>query len=684
LATSLAASLSDPFASESSSILAALRSLLTTVPGIKNDEIRHIIMTSTIPKPSCWLRVIQINDVYELDNLPHLKTLVTEQQKEGPDGVLVLCAGDFLAPSLLSSLDKGVAMVDCLNCCGVTHFSLGNHEADVTTEALRDRILQQPCNVQWVNTNMRDLDAQLQVETKEYDVVNVTSKQGICKKVALLGLLTHDPGVYRPGAFGGATIEPVLDATATVLAKLPKIDIVIPMTHQDIQDDRTFCEKFGGDVFPYLCGGHDHEVYEEVVNGSRIVKAGLNAFNAAVVDIMWHDDDDKSSIAPTISVKILQCANFPADADLLKRVHGHKQILAELEQAKLFQIANWMTSKHYSSGSNSNDSVSGEKAIPLFSTVDNRLGPSSGTMALCTMLRMGMRSHCAIINAGAVRGNKIYDHEKDEYFTWSNLKSELAFECGMTALYLPGRVLEESIQYSRAGAQQQPPVALGGYLHTCNNIQLSRDGSNKIESIQGQQFDPDKLYLTTLPVSFFAGIDNHKPLLDWAAAELDGAVFTDEMAIPAKMILVELFSASMWLQMGSFEEIDLNKDGVLERDEVKDRLAAVYGHESVADLIVDNIFAVADLNQDGTISPLEMMIVQFVATDIFEHVCTQQELAVMKDVAAQVLGVDPSHDEVEAMVKRIRDVVDAEGDGKVNRSEAMKTLGSLKRSDLLQ
>ena len=82
-----------------------------------------------------WLRIIQINDVYELDNFPRLKTLIDQHQHtlpynnsncenddEGPDSTddrpdvcITVCAGDFLSPSLLSSLDKGRGMVDILN-----------------------------------------------------------------------------------------------------------------------------------------------------------------------------------------------------------------------------------------------------------------------------------------------------------------------------------------------------------------------------------------------------------------------------------------------------------------------------------------------------------------------------------------------------------------------------------------
>jgi hypothetical protein len=83
------------------------------------------------------LRLVCVNDVYLLDNLPRLRTLV-QRSREAPGVDMVLCtmAGDFVAPSLLSSLDHGAGMVDCLNAVPVTHACFGNHEQDVPIESL--------------------------------------------------------------------------------------------------------------------------------------------------------------------------------------------------------------------------------------------------------------------------------------------------------------------------------------------------------------------------------------------------------------------------------------------------------------------------------------------------------------------------------------------------------------------
>ena len=59
---------------------------------------------------------------------------------------------------------------------------------------------------------MQDLNKKLGVQTAEYDVVSVSNGQGLTKRVALLGLLTADPTLYRLDAFAAAEMEPDLSS----------------------------------------------------------------------------------------------------------------------------------------------------------------------------------------------------------------------------------------------------------------------------------------------------------------------------------------------------------------------------------------------------------------------------------------------------------------------------------------
>src|ERR1700733_7239261 len=99
------------------------------------------------------LRIVSFNDVYTLENLPRLRNLVKcHAELEPADAFAGVLAGDFLAPSLLSSLDNGRGMVDCLNAVGVTHAILGNHEDDIPTPELARRIGE--LRATWIGTNV--------------------------------------------------------------------------------------------------------------------------------------------------------------------------------------------------------------------------------------------------------------------------------------------------------------------------------------------------------------------------------------------------------------------------------------------------------------------------------------------------------------------------------------------------
>ena len=72
-----------------------------------------------------------------------------------------------------------------------------------------------------------------------FKILEVKGKDGQqVRKVGLIGLLTEDKALYRPGAFGDATIEPVVDSAIKwkkILEEEHGCDLVVPMTHQDMQ-----------------------------------------------------------------------------------------------------------------------------------------------------------------------------------------------------------------------------------------------------------------------------------------------------------------------------------------------------------------------------------------------------------------------------------------------------------------
>jgi hypothetical protein len=80
--------------------------------------------------------------------------------------------------------------------------------------------------------------------------------------------------------------------------------------------------------------------------------------------------------------------------------------------------------------------------------------------------------------------------------------------------------------------------------------------------------------------------------------------------------------------MGRFEDIDLNRLGVISRDEIRQRLMELNDGrlENDVDFIVDNLLITCDFNDDGAVSPIEMMVCQYISTDMLHHVATPAEV----------------------------------------------------------
>jgi 2',3'-cyclic-nucleotide 2'-phosphodiesterase (5'-nucleotidase family) len=75
------------------------------------------------------LTIVQITDTYTLEHLPSVKTLLADiREKSEGSTVISMMTGDFLAPYLLSSVDRGQGMMDALSAIPIDYISWGNHE----------------------------------------------------------------------------------------------------------------------------------------------------------------------------------------------------------------------------------------------------------------------------------------------------------------------------------------------------------------------------------------------------------------------------------------------------------------------------------------------------------------------------------------------------------------------------
>ena len=191
------------------------------------------------PRPTeAKCTIIQITDVYTLDNFANIKTLLKDtREKVGEHGkVISMLTGDFLAPYLLSSVDRGAGMMKAIASTPIDYLTWGNHEADIDHRFVCQHVKNYPGH--FINTNMQD-HATMEYQ-KPFEIIEVTSPDGShTKKIGLIAVLSDDEALYKhfkaPGAFGGAKIENPWETLKEYKAKLESppynCDLVIPLQH---------------------------------------------------------------------------------------------------------------------------------------------------------------------------------------------------------------------------------------------------------------------------------------------------------------------------------------------------------------------------------------------------------------------------------------------------------------------
>ena len=428
------------------------------------------------------LRIISTSDVYELGNWPRVVTALKELRLPAGDGNhnVFLIPGDFLAPSVISFVDQGESMVDCMNKVGVELCTFGNHESDVRMSELGARIRESKFT--WINSNMTGLpDCVPQLpEYVKLDLVSSTQK----RRVALLGLLTDDKYLYRQGAFGGAKIKPVAETALRLHAELaPEVDIVIPLTHQSMMHDRHIALISAG-RFPVIIGAHDHSPFTETVAGVPIIKAGMDAINLAITDIVWGSPSTPKE-SPDVSISLVAMKRFEPNEELAKIVKDHQtRVLSSLDAACVVPLT---------------------KGVCLTSHNIRVAQRTAGTM-ITSLVRDSLLGDCCMLASGSIRRG--FDYPSDHLmFTYRDLVSELPFEDDVVVVNYPGSVIEEGLKFSRGPLRK----GMGGFLQVDSGMEL--DENENILRINGEPFDRNREYRLVTNILALEGIDDNVPLI---------------------------------------------------------------------------------------------------------------------------------------------------------------------------
>jgi len=515
------------------------------------------------------LRIVSMNDVYTLENLPRMKNLLRRRASEAPaDATLVVVAGDFLAPNLLSSLDGGRGIVDCMNDLGVTHVVLGNHEDDVPTQELQARLreLKAVC----LGTNVRGFDPALPAS----DVVEVGAGDARRVRVGLVGVVMNDPTVYRDAPFGGAQLLPANEAALTEAATLARdraCASVIPITHQPLEDDRALARRWKSPPLPVIVGGHEHVVIVEEDDGAWIVKAGMDGMAAAVIDLRWPalTPPPGAADAPSVTVRIEPVDGYEEDAELRSRVDGHMLKVRALESAPLMTLA----------------------PDEELSSVGIRARQTSMGTLICSRLRDALGAEACLFNAGGIRASRSYHG----HVTYGDLKQEVPFDNEIVVVRMPGRVLREAVEASRALA----PGESGGYLQVDDGTLVSGPGQ-RVTAVAGAPLDEGREYRVALVRNLLDGMDHIEPLARFGRAHPE-KVPPHGSGREVKIVLVDAFARALWSRLGGFDAVDADHDGRVTKSEIADAVARLT-HDAPSSVAAGLVLQAIDVKQQGAIT----------------------------------------------------------------------------------
>jgi 2',3'-cyclic-nucleotide 2'-phosphodiesterase (5'-nucleotidase family) len=512
------------------------------------------------------LRIVCVNDIYTLENLPRLATLVEHARTDDPaDLFLSTLAGDFVGPSMLSSLDSGRGMVDCLNAIPITHVCFGNHEDDIPLAQLRLRIAE--FRGTWLDSNVRGVEPALPA----HQILEVKAEGKRTVKVGLVGVVMSDPTVYRGKPFGQREIAPANETVlreAELLVKEGGCAIVLPLTHQTIDEDRALAKVALASRIPVIIGGHEHTVFIEEIEHAFVVKAAADAVHAVILDLRWPEQAPASGPdLPLVTVRIDDVARYEEDASLRARVDAHMVAVHELEAATLRRLS------------------SGES----LSSVGTRSRQTSMGTLVCSLVRDALGADGAIMNGGGIRGSRDYR----DRFTYGDLKAEIPFDNEVVVARIPGRVLREAIESSRSHA----PAESGGFLQI--DDRMSAEGA-RLFAIDGAPTDDAREYRIALVRNLFTGMDHIEPFVAFARAHPE-RIPPMGSGREIKEVLVHAFSLALFSKLGDFEAVDTNHDGSLSVAEISAAISRVNA-EPASPVTVGLVFDAVDTDHDRQVT----------------------------------------------------------------------------------
>jgi 5'-nucleotidase/UDP-sugar diphosphatase len=329
-----------------------------------------------------------VNDVYRIEEnkdgrggmARFAAAVKTERARALAEGRRLVCvhAGDTLSPSLLSSFDQGAHMIDLFNDVGLDVFVPGNHEFDFGKDIYFERMGEARFPI--LAANLRGSDGAPPPHHLEQLLIEA---DGL--KLALIGAAYQDTvSASRPGDLVFAPTIPAVLAGAKS-ARAAGADFVIAIVHADKATGAALMNTHAVDL---ILSGHNHDLHIDFDGRTAFVESEQDANYVTIVDIdVARTRDEASRSLPWWpDFRVVDTAKIDPDPSMLAKVRDYQAGLAKRFDVEIATLA-----------------------APLDSRTEAvRSGESAIGDLIADALRTAAMAEVAIINGGAIRGDKFY------------------------------------------------------------------------------------------------------------------------------------------------------------------------------------------------------------------------------------------------------------------------------------
>jgi len=431
------------------------------------------------PRAGAQFTLLQLNDVYSTQpvngagGLARVATLKRRVAAEGRPALLVV-AGDFLSPSVASSVFKGEQMIAALNAAGVDYATLGNHEFDFGEDVLVQRMAE--AKFTWIVSNVVDRRTGKPIGNAVPWVLRTIG--GV--KVGFIGLCLNTTEISPDKLTEIRITDPIETAARDVaLLKQRGAAVVVALTHLAFRDDRRLVARVP--AIDLIVGGHEHYPIAATEGRTFISKAGSDAKWLARIDVGRRSSGTVERLYELLAVG----AETPDDPTTAAAVKSYEDRLsAEL------------------------NAVVGATTVPLAAdtprirTAETNLGDLVADIA-----RERVGADVALINAGSIRGDRVYPAGP---LTRRTLVDIHPFGNVICAVEVPGRVLAQALEN---GAAKLPDTA--GQFPQVSGMTLTIDpkapSGSRVRDVRvnGAPLDPARTYRLAIPDYLLKGGDDY-------------------------------------------------------------------------------------------------------------------------------------------------------------------------------